>query len=212
MTNNWGFLGVLVVLGIVFAVLWFSSATTGSNCPSAGAASSSSSALSDAARNFVADPFVTTADPNLRADRAQEVIPNLFLGPGTLGRDNTWLVAHNIKRVLNVGARKNQHAPAHITCTYIDLPDLPTADIARHFLSTYQYIDETLCRGERVYVHCEMGISRSVTIVCSYLMKKYRISSLDALKHVQRIRPCASPNLGFQKQLHDYYLDQIRVT
>lgn len=47
-------------------------------------------------------------------------------------------------------------------------------------------------------------MSRSVTIVCAYLMKKCRIRSNVALELVRQVRPQADPNDGFIQQLLTY--------
>jgi protein-tyrosine phosphatase len=57
----------------------------------------------------------------------------------------------------------------------------------------------------KVLVHCHAGVSRSSTIVISYLMRKYINFSLnDALKFVKSKRPIIKPNKGFMKQLQKY--------
>jgi protein-tyrosine phosphatase len=53
----------------------------------------------------------------------------------------------------------------------------------------------------KVLVHCYAGVSRSVSVVCYHLMKSRKIPFLDALAHVQSIRPIADPNNGFREQL-----------
>ncbi|KAL2891926.1 Tyrosine-protein phosphatase yvh1 [Ceratocystis lukuohia] len=80
-------------------------------------------------------------------------------------------------------------------------------------------------RRNAVYVHCAMGKSRSVTVVCAYLMWKYpeyfglsavvaldparkilrrrrgHDAMLDAIDWVRRGRDIADPNPGFREQL-----------
>ena len=41
-----------------------------------------------------------------------------------------------------------------------------------HFEETFQFIEEMRQKNKNVLVHCHAGISRSVAIVCAYLMKK----------------------------------------
>ena len=56
----------------------------------------------------------------------------------------------------------------------------------------------------RVLVHCKMGISRSASTVCAYLMKSLNWSLEQALSHVKTCRPIANPNDGFIQQLKIY--------
>lgn len=50
-----------------------------------------------------------------------------------------------------------------------------------------------------------MGKSRSATIVCAYLMHRFRISPTEALEQLRRGRGVCDPNDGFWKQLELYY-------
>ena len=53
----------------------------------------------------------------------------------------------------------------------------------------------------RVLIHCEMGISRSATIVIAYLMYKLKITLFDAYLYVFSRRNVIRPNSSFLKQL-----------
>ncbi len=55
-----------------------------------------------------------------------------------------------------------------------------------------------------VFVHCQLGRSRSVSFVVAYLMLKEKISLNKALDFVQSRRSIANPNGNFLKQLKDY--------
>ena len=56
-----------------------------------------------------------------------------------------------------------------------------------------------------VAICCKEGTSRSVTIACSYLMKRLRVTNEEALAMIQRVRVCAAPNIAFLGQLYAYY-------
>ncbi len=50
-----------------------------------------------------------------------------------------------------------------------------------------------------------MGKSRSATVVCAYLMRRYGYSPSEALAQVREGRPFCEPNDGFMKQLELYH-------
>ena len=76
-------------------------------------------------------------------------------------------------------------------------------DIRRHFEAAHLFIDDNI-KDRNVLVHCQAGISRSATIVISYLMKKLELSAQEANKRVRSLRYQASPNEGFWNSLEDY--------
>ncbi len=87
----------------------------------------------------------------------------------------------------------------------VDVGDIHTCNISEHFRNCNKYIDEALSVPEnKVLIHCMYGISRSVTITCAYLMKKYSISSDKALEIIRDSRSIANPNKGFMVQLKEY--------
>ncbi|KAJ5155366.1 dual specificity phosphatase Yvh1 [Penicillium capsulatum] len=56
--------------------------------------------------------------------------------------------------------------------------------------------------SEAILIHCDLGISRSPTIIVAYLMRKLHISKVDVLNFVQskqKVKP--SPNLTRQLQV-----------
>jgi atypical dual specificity phosphatase len=49
-----------------------------------------------------------------------------------------------------------------------------------------------------------MGISRSATVVCAYLVATTRMTPREALAAVKAKREIVCPNLGFRRQLEEY--------
>lgn len=49
-----------------------------------------------------------------------------------------------------------------------------------------------------------MGISRSATVVCAYLIATSDMRAAEAIAHTQIKRRIVCPNLGFRKQLEVY--------
>lgn len=53
-------------------------------------------------------------------------------------------------------------------------------------------------------MHCAAGISRSATIVISYIMKHLRMTSEEAYRYVKLKHTCIAPNFNFLGQLLEY--------
>ena len=86
---------------------------------------------------------------------------------------------------------------------YFQIQDYPTEDILSYFPFAHDIMSKAQQEGKNVYVHCYAGMSRSATIVISYLMKKYKWKVDDALNFVKRIRR-VYPNHGFLDQIKLY--------
>ena len=52
-----------------------------------------------------------------------------------------------------------------------------------------------------------MGISRSATVVCAYLIAEAGMTGPGSIEFVRSKRPIICPNVGFRKQLDEYALN-----
>lgn len=131
-----------------------------------------------------------------------EIIPNLFLGDSAVAGNKDELLRRGIKRVVNVSV--------DLPMPFDDIQYLrvPIHDshvsIKQYFQETFDFIDAGLKNGEGVLVHCYAGISRSPTIVCAYLMKRYELSHDRALLVIRSKRCIVDPNFFFCIQLFGY--------
>ena len=90
-----------------------------------------------------------------------------------------------------------------LTHKELRLDDLPGEDITLFFDEAHAFIDTARSDGGGVAVHCFMGMSRSATVVVSYLMKTLRMSFEDAIALVRQHRNVA-PNDGYVLALRKY--------
>lgn len=77
------------------------------------------------------------------------------------------------------------------------IDDSENEDISLHFNESIQFIENNTAQGRLVFVHCQMGISRSPSIVLAYLMKKWHKNCFDVLKFVRGKREDVRPNTTF---------------
>lgn len=148
---------------------------------------------------------VCMAVPNWKARLTMvdmnNILPGLFLGSLEAACDLESLQKNKISHVLVVGSGLDKPFPEEIEYHHIEVYDFAAADLISHFEVTSQFIENALLSGGGVLVHCAMGISRSSTIIIAYLMKKQKMTYLDALNFTKKKRTHISPNFGFRKQL-----------
>jgi len=94
--------------------------------------------------------------------------------------------------------------PESVKKMYVRLVDTDSSDIAAHFDSAAQFINDEIKAGGRVLVHCAAGISRSATLVLAYLMRYGNYDLRKAFNLVKSVRRVVRPNNGFFQNLIDY--------
>jgi predicted protein tyrosine phosphatase len=145
---------------------------------------------------------------NHNHDHISEILPRLYISDLQTAEDAALLSSVGITHVLSA-------IPGHVAlpptltahAAQVPLHDAPFAELAAHLPRTTRYITRALHSSPdaRVLVHCAMGTSRSVAVVCGYLIATYGLQPSQALEHVKARRAAAAPNRGFIDQLHEYH-------
>ncbi len=163
------------------------------------------------------------SDNKLNGNDINEIIPRLYLcGLASI---------HNIKEMeskTHIVQCIESHIPGksflfspilyppkspydHIIYHEVPLLDTLHFPIAKYFDSVADWIHEQLKDpSAKVVIHCQQGVSRSVSICMAYLIKYYGMSHFDScnyeciLKYIKKRHARALPNIGFQKQLLQY--------
>ena len=104
-----------------------------------------------------------------------------------------------IKQILSIGTELPEHKTNDFKLKHIKIDDHSSVDIMQYFEETYNFIDAGV-----TLVHCYAGVSRSATVVISYLMKKYNQPLQFAYDYCKKVRPFIAPNKGFMIQLTEY--------
>ena len=162
-------------------------------------------------------PFVCTqTDIRSIADREKYltiypsvVLDNqLYLGTGV--QATNWKVIRDLKitHIINISIEHLCPFTDKIKYLHLELEDVEDVLLKDRFDETSRFIELALEQpSNRVLVHCNLGISRSTTIILAYLMKTYNATLLDAFKFLRHRRPIVCPNSGFLQQLVDYETD-----
>lgn len=128
-------------------------------------------------------------------------------GVAAFYRDPDPLEQAGITHILSILDFSINDAPQLKSCKHlhIQVDDDPDEDLLKHFPKTTTFIDDALQQGGGgVFVHCAMGVSRSATIVCAYLIWKFGLHVIGALEKVREGRKRANPNPGFMGQLREW--------
>lgn len=83
----------------------------------------------------------------------------------------------------------------------IILEDDESAEISNHFHEVHDIIQQSIRDGKNVIVHCGAAVSRSPTLIISYLMLENGWDYKRAYRYVKDRRPYIQPNKGFEEQL-----------
>jgi predicted protein tyrosine phosphatase len=135
----------------------------------------------------------------------------LFVGAHRDVSDIAAVSQHGIRAYLCVAADVGMPAfldPQDIESGRVAYLELAMADSAATRLADYlprafEFIDAMLAAEVPVAVYCHAGKSRSVSVVCAYLMRLFGTDFQSALEHVRQTRRAADPNIDFIMQLRD---------
>ncbi|CAG0903656.1 unnamed protein product [Darwinula stevensoni] len=158
-------------------------------------------------KSFIDQEMITILG---QMDAATRIFDYLYLGSEWNASNLEELHSNGIKRIMNVTREIDNFFPGMFTYINIRVYDNEATDLLKHWDKTYKvFVDvctSSIDResGERVLVHCKMGVSRSASVVIAYVMKAYEWSLQQALDHVKRKRSCVHPNDEFMKQLEMY--------
>lgn len=114
----------------------------------------------------------------------------------------------NVTHVLNA-ASMSCRSPfaADLTVKELSLADLPNQSIEPVFDDAIEFIRNALDESDdgTVVVHCQAGVSRSVTLCVAWLCAQEQSTVFDALDKIRRSRSIARPNFGFMEQLRQRF-------
>jgi predicted protein tyrosine phosphatase len=125
----------------------------------------------------------------------------LYLGDYSNALCKTKLKNLGVKRIVNISKDLNCPYPDDFEYLQIKINDRPSEPLSVHLPRTYDFIQES---PGPVYIHCQMGISRSPSVVIAYVGQRFNMSFDEAYEVVENRRPCIMPNHGFKLQVKEY--------
>ncbi|XP_069073858.1 dual specificity protein phosphatase 23 isoform X2 [Pleurodeles waltl] len=101
-----------------------------------------------------------------------------------------YMHAAGIRHLVSLTER---NPPYHDTCPGIQLHHIgiadfcaPSLDQIKRFLKV---VEEAKTKGEGVAVHCLHGYGRTGTMLACYLVKTKKVTGVDAINEIRRLRP-----------------------
>ncbi len=134
--------------------------------------------------------------------QCSQILPHLFFGGNAVAQNLETLQNSRITHILNcVGFLCPEYFPESFVYKTLWLQDNPSEDLVCILYDVFDYFEDVLENGGRVFVHCIQGVSRSASLVIAYLMWREKNTFEEAFEKVKKLRCVASPNMGFVFQL-----------
>ena len=148
-------------------------------------------------------PIFKKSSRNNLNEEFSTIIENfLYISNYKAASDINLLKKLDIKYIINCsGDDCNNVASNFINYLTLNLKDNTNENIECVFYKCYDFINQCKNEKKKILIHCYQGISRSVSIVISYLMINNKLTCDEAFNFVQKKRFIANPNLGFFLQL-----------
>lgn len=138
-----------------------------------------------------------------------QITEDLFLGARPEPETIPALVEAGVTQVVSCLVEADRPKVDHLAETFeplfIPVRDGMHEDIASHFPTVFDFARS----GEKVFVHCEAGVSRSATLVTALLMHRERRPFYETYRDVRARRGEALMNIGFASQLQRFELEML---
>jgi len=133
----------------------------------------------------------------------------IWIGDAEDARDAARLKKNNVRYILNCtparteGGVMNFHErDPYFSYCRVAMGDNATENLSNRFQTAWDFFEKAHVREDGgILVHCQQGVSRSVSMVVSYLMKFYKMNFDECMALIKPSRPQAAPNDGFTEQL-----------
>ncbi len=134
------------------------------------------------------------------------ITPHLAVGGRILPEDIARLAGTGVTRVVDTRAEHKDDEAAlgkeHIRLLYLPTPDTQPLSVAQ-LTEGANWVNEQIADGQRVLIHCEHGVGRSVLLTAASLVAA-GMNAHDAVSLIQRKRWQAAPNHRQMRRLQEF--------
>jgi hypothetical protein len=127
------------------------------------------------------------------------IIDNIYLGSAYNAAN--WNILENlgIKIIINITKEISNYYPDKFEYKKYEINDNDTADISIFLKDVSDTIK--MNADKKIFVHCYMGASRSVSVVIYYLMIEHKMALDEAIIYIKERRTSINPNNKFIESL-----------
>jgi len=125
----------------------------------------------------------------------------IFVGGEADACDRAFLDEQRITRVISIQCRPlaAEQRVDGIEYHFFQAADSSSQDLKQHFTEACELLENNSIGA--TLVHCQQGISRSVTLCLAFLMKRLVMPFDECFQALKARRQCVSPNFAFLGQL-----------
>lgn len=144
---------------------------------------------------------------DLRSEPFDRISPDLFLGSRPRPEHVEALEEAGITDVISCLPASRASTVAFLEprfrTSFLPVRDSIEQDLLGSFPTFFDALERARPDG-RVLVHCEVGVSRSATLVIASVMRSQGLRFFEAYLHVRERRPQVLPNIAFASQLQAF--------
>jgi len=145
----------------------------------------------------------------------QEIIENLFIGGAFIPLNNPNMLFDNgITHIVDLTFDKEFKSKLKSNESKFEYMKLEIDDsfeyvsiLKNNLVKLHSFINKGRVDG-KVLVHCNCGVSRSATLIISYLISTKSFSLKDAVIFLKSKRDIIQPNIEFMKLLIEYEFEE----
>jgi dual specificity MAP kinase phosphatase len=162
------------------------------------------------ASHYTVDHVVrlSTGAPPLRYSR---ITPHLHVGGQFTAAGWRRLQERGVTAVVNLRDEFDDAEAGIAPERYLFLPTVDdTPPTVAQLCQGVRFIHRELQAGGQVYVHCMLGVGRSVTLVAAYLVAS-GMTPQEAWKCIRRRRPFIQPTVGQEARLAEFATQKLAL-
>ena len=129
----------------------------------------------------------------------------LYIGGYNIATKKSELEKLNIKYILNCAVECINLFENDYKYCKLDIKDVSDFNIEDYFNKGIEFLKLAKNNNDgNVFVHCQLGKSRSAAIIMAYMISEMNLNTNEAYKELKKVRRKIMPNLGFMNKLREF--------